>query len=136
MANLLSSVSALPVLIATVIYFILGAIWYSPVLFAKPWMELRNIPEDHEGGSPLLFAISFILQFIGVFSLTLFIEALGIDSAQSGALIGFFAAAGFVFSLSGTTGLFSEVPLKLHLIDNGYHVAGLTIAGLIIGWWH
>jgi len=135
MIDLLSSVSALPVLIATIIYFALGALWYSPVLFAKPWMKIKNIPEDHEGGSPLLFAFSFLLQFIGVFSLALFIEALGIGGAVNGGLIGFFAAAGFVFSLSGATGLFSEVPLKLHLIDNGYHVAGLTMAGLIIGLW-
>jgi len=135
MIDLLSSVSALPVLIATIIYFALGALWYSPVLFAKPWMKIKNIPEDHEGGSPLLFAFSFLLQFIGVFSLALFIEALGIGGAVNGGLIGFFSAAGFVFSLSGATGLFSEVPLKLHLIDNGYHVAGLTMAGLIIGLW-
>lgn len=135
MSELLSSISALSILIATVIYFLLGAVWYSPILFAKPWMKIKNIPEDHEGGSPLLFAFSFILQFIGVFSLALFIEGLGAEGAANGALIGFFAAAGFVFSLSGATGLFSEVPLKLHLIDNGYHVAGLTLAGLVIGWW-
>jgi hypothetical protein len=135
MTDLLSSVSALPVLIATVIYFALGALWYSPVLFARPWMKIKNLPEDHEGGSPLLFALSFLLQFIGVISLALFIEALGVEGAVNGGMIGFFAGAGFVFSLSGATGLFSEVPLKLHLIDNGYHVAGLTLAGFIIGWW-
>ena len=135
MTDLLSSVSALPVLVATIVYFALGALWYSPILFAKPWMAIKNIPEDHEGGSPLIFGFSFILQFVGVLSLALFIEALGIEGVHGSALIGFFAATGFVFSLSGATGLFSEVPLKLHLIDNGYHVAGLTIAGLIIGWW-
>lgn len=135
MTSLLSSVSALPVLIGTVIYFVLGALWYSPLMFAKPWMKINNIPEDFEGGSPLLYAFSFILQFIGVFSLAIFIEALGTDGAMAGALIGFYAAAGFVFSLSGATGLFSETPLKLHLINNGYHVVGLTLAGLVIGWW-
>lgn len=135
MSELLSSVSALPVLVATVVYFALGAVWYSPLLFAKQWMKIKNIPEDHEGGSPLLYGISFILQFIGVFSLALFIEGLGIDGALNGALIGFFTSAGFIFSLTGTTGLFSEVPLKLHFIDNGYHVMGLTLAGLVIGWW-
>lgn len=64
-----------------------------------------------------------------------FLWGLGIDDALNGALIGFFASAGFVFSLSGATGLFSEVSLKLHFIDNGYHVVGLTLAGLVIGWW-
>ncbi|NBC27782.1 MAG: DUF1761 family protein [Bacteroidetes bacterium] len=135
MTDLLASISALPVLIATIIYFVLGALWYSPLLFAKPWMKIKNIPEDHEGGSPMVFVLSFILQFIGVFSLALFIEGLGGYGALHGALIGFFASTGFVFSLAGATGLFSEVPLKLHLIDNGYHLTGLTLSGLVIGFW-
>lgn len=135
MTDLLASISALPVLISTIIYFVLGALWYSPLLFAKPWMKIKNIPDDHEGGSPMVFVLSFILQFIGVFSLALFIEGLSVNGALHGALIGFFASAGFVFSLAGATGLFSEVPLKLHLIDNGYHVTGLTLSGLVIGLW-
>ena len=135
MTELLSSISAIPVLFATIVYFALGALWYSPLLFAKPWMTIRQIPEDHEGGSPLVFAQSFVLQFVGVASLAIFIVATGAQGAINGALIGFFASTGFVFSLAGATGLFSEIPLKLHLIDNGYHVAGLTLAGLIIGWW-
>jgi hypothetical protein len=135
MMNLLSSVSALPVLIGTLIYFILGALWYSPLMFAKPWMKIRNIPDDFEGGPPIIYLFSFILQFVGVFSLALFIEALGVTGAHSGALIGFFASTGFVFTLAGATGLFLDVPLKLHLIDNGYHVVGMTLAGLVIGWW-
>lgn len=135
MSELLSSVSAPAVLAATVIYFALGALWYSPLLFSKSWMEIKNLPEDHEGGSPMLYGFSFILQFIGVFSLALFIEALEVEGALRGAFIGFSVSAGFVFSLAGATGLFSGLPLRLHLIDNGYHVAGLTIAGLAIGWW-
>lgn len=134
MIELLSSVSWLSVFIATILYFVLGALWYSPVLFANPWMELMGMTEEPEGPDPLLFFFSFVLQFIGVLSLALFMYALGIQTAVNGGLIGFFAGAGFLFSLAGTTGLFSETPLKLHFINSGYHVVGLTIAGLILGW--
>lgn len=135
MIELLSSVSWWPVGIATVIYFVLGALWYSPLLFAKPWMNAMGMTDEPEGAGPLLFFFSFVLQFVGVLSLALFMEALDITSAATGALIGFYTAAGFLFSLAGATGLFSETPLKLHVINYGYHVAGLTLAGLILGAW-
>ena len=136
MSELLSSLNWLSIIVATLVYFVLGALWYSPVLFGNIWMKLRNLSaETMEQPNPIIYLYSFILQFIGVASLAIFITALGIDSAGNGALIGFGAAAGFVFSLAGATGIFTEVPMKLHFLDNGYHVVGLVLAGLVLGWW-
>lgn len=136
MLDLISSLNWLSIIVATVVYFILGALWYSPVLFGNIWMELRNLDKDTmEQPNPIIYLYSFILQFIGVISLAIFISALGVDSAGNGALIGFGAGAGFVFSLAGTTGIFTDIPMKLHFLDNGYHVAGLIIAGFILGVW-
>lgn len=136
MSDLLVSLNWFPIIVATVVYFILGALWYSPVLFGNSWMKLRNLdPETMEQPNPIIYLYSFILQFIGVASLALFITALGVDGAGNGAFIGFGASAGFVFSLAGATGIFTEVPMKLHFLDNGYHVVGLVLAGLILGFW-
>lgn len=136
MSELLSSLNWLSIVVATLVYFVLGALWYSPVLFGNIWMKLRNLSkETMEEPNPVIYLYSFILQFIGVVSLAIFISALGVNSAGNGAFIGFGASAGFVFSLAGATGLFTEVPMKLHILDNGYHVVGLTLAGLILGWW-
>ena len=136
MAELISSLNWLAVLTATVLYFVLGALWYSPVLFAKKWMELRNIKEeDIDGPNPIIFLYSFILQLMGVISLALFIAAMGIDSAMNGAIIGFGAGAGILFTLAGTTGIFTELKMQLHFLDSGYHVVGLTLAGTILGFW-
>ena len=134
MAELLASLSWLTVLAATVLYFILGALWYSPLLFAKAWMNVRNITEEDIGKpNPVIFLYAFILQFIAVISLALFFAGMGIETAANGALAGFGAGAGILFTLAGTTGIFSETPMKLHFIDNGYHVVGLTLAGLLLG---
>lgn len=136
MSELLSSLNWLSILVATVVYFVLGALWYSPVLFGNIWMKLRNLDkETMEQPNPVIYLYSFILQFIGVISLAMFITALGVNSAGNGALIGFGAGAGFVFSLAGTTGIFTNIPMKLHFLDNGYHVVGLVLAGLVLGWW-
>ena len=36
-------VNYLAVLVAAVVVFILGWLWYSPLLFYKPWMRLRGL---------------------------------------------------------------------------------------------
>ena len=136
MAELLSSLNWFLVLSATLVYFFLGALWYSPLLFANTWMKLRNIKEEDIGKpNPVIFLYSFILQFIAVISLALFIAGMNIESGLHGLIIGFGAGAGLVFTLAGTTGIFSEQKMALHFLDNGYHVVGLSLAGLILGLW-
>jgi len=136
MTELLLSLNWIAVIIATIVYFILGGLWYSPLLFANAWMkQINKTEEDFDKPNPVIFLYSFILQLIATISLALFITAMAIDTALNGAIIGFGAGAGILYTLSGTTGIFSETPFKLHLINNGYHVVGLTLAGLILGWW-
>ena len=36
-------VNSLAVLVAAVAVFVLGWLWYSPLLFYKPWMRLRGM---------------------------------------------------------------------------------------------
>jgi hypothetical protein len=136
MAELFSSLNWLSITGAALLYFFLGALWYSPLLFANTWMELRNLTEaEIDKPNPVIFLYSFILQFIAVVSLALFIKAMNIEIGLHGLIVGFGAGAGLVFTLAGTTGIFSDVKMKLHFIDNGYHVAGLSISGMILGMW-
>lgn len=135
MIELLISVNWWAVLVAAIVYFVLGGFWYS-VLFSKKWVELRGIKmEDIEPATPVTFLWTFLLEFIAVATLAVFFAATPLDGALQGTLAGFGAGAGLVFSLTATTGLFSDTKLGLHLIDNGYHVVGLTLSGLILGWW-
>lgn len=136
METLISSINWLAVLVGSLVYFILGALWYSPLMFANIWMKLRGLVADEmESPNPIIFLYSFVLQAIAVFSLGLFLSALSINSASEGAFIGLAVGLGFVFTTAGSTGIFTKLSLPLHFLDNGYHVVGLTIAGYILGWW-
>lgn len=133
--DLLQSLNYWAVLLAAAVYFFLGFVWYS-TLFAKTWMDLRGLTEETIGEpNPVLFLWSFLLQLIATLSLALFLSALQVETVLCGALLGLAIGLGFIFTLAGTTGLFAGTSFKLHLIDNGYHVAGLTIAGAILGWY-
>jgi len=47
-------VNYVAVLVCAVVTFLLGGLWYSPVLFAKRWVALVGLTEEQmkKGGSP------------------------------------------------------------------------------------
>lgn len=52
----------LAVIVAAVVYFILGALWYSPLLFAGPFLKYRGLSaEELDGGN----SADYLLVFIG-----------------------------------------------------------------------
>lgn len=136
MESLISSLNWVSILGASIVYFILGALWYSPLMFANFWINLRGLNVDEmDSPNPIIFLYSFLLQTITVISLAIFLNALDIVSASEGAFIGLVVGLGFVFTTAGSTGIFTKLSMPLHFIDNGYHVVGLTLSGFILGWW-
>jgi len=87
------------VLVAGVVYFVLGGLWYSPLLFAKPWMAALGKTEEQirqQGGAIGAYAISFIGSLISAFVLAMFVRMQAPASLQTGLTTGFFVWFGFV----------------------------------------
>lgn len=135
MQNTFQNLNWLAIIIAAVSAFILGGLWYSPVMFAKRWMKESGVTQESARNSNVVktFGISFILALIASFFLALFI---GNDTgAVYGAVAGFMAGIGWVFTFMGISYLFEARSFTHFLINAGYSVASLTIMGLIIGVW-
>lgn len=135
MQNALSNLNWIAIIFAAVSAFILGALWYSPVMFAKRWMKESGVTRESAKNSNVVktFGLSFILAFIASFFLALFI---GNDTgAIYGALAGFMAGVGWVFTFMGISYLFEARSIAHFLINAGYSVVSLTIMGFIIGVW-
>ncbi len=127
----------LQILVATIAYFALGAIWYS-FLFQKQWVAYHQIDlsnPDAKKGAGGVMAFSFILFFIATTGLAILVERLGLSGALSGVKLGLFT--GFFFSMMALsiTYLYLQRPVGLHLIDGLYHVTGQAIAALILCVW-
>jgi hypothetical protein len=126
-------VNWIAVLLATVSAFVIGGLWYSPLLFAKPWMALTGVTEEkaRAANMGMIYGSTFVLAGIAATNLAFFI---GPDApAATAAGYGLAAGAGWVATAYGTTYLFEQKPLKLWAINAGYHVVTLTVMGLIIG---
>jgi hypothetical protein len=133
MQNGFQNLNWLAIIMAAVSAFILGGLWYSPLLFAKRWMKETGITEESTKNNNMLktFSLAFILALIASFFLALFIGAKA--GVLFGAMAGFMAGLGWVFTFMGISYLFESRTLAHFLINAVYSIISLTIMGLIIG---
>ena len=124
------------VLVSALLTFIIGSLWYSPVMFAKAWMkELGFTPEGMSNSSMVkIFSLAFLLMLIIAFNLAAFI---GPESDwQFGAMAGGLAGLGWVATAIGINYLFERRSFRFWLINAGYMVVSFTLMGAILGAWH
>lgn len=129
------SVNYLAVLVAAIVGFGIGPLWYGP-LFGKKWMELNGITEeDAEGAS----ATPFIFTFIGFFFLAYAIARImsfgGYSGAWWGVVMGFFVWFLIMAPLMLSQTLYQMGSVKAWRIDTAYRGVSALLMGLIIGVW-
>jgi hypothetical protein len=66
MGEITEGVNWLAVIIGTILSFILGWAWYSPMLFAKTWIEGINVKPNPDAKMPIS---ALVVQLIGTFLL-------------------------------------------------------------------
>lgn len=122
-------------------YFVLGALWYSPVLFSKQWIAYLKIDvnaPDAKKGMGLMFGGSLVLMFIQAMAIAIIAERLGIrgDGWMSGLKLGALTGCCFSAATIGVNYLYEKKPLGLFLINAGYAVLGNIVAAVIICSWY
>ncbi len=130
-----ADINYLAVLAAALSTFLIGAIWYSPLLFAKPWMAVNGLTEEalKKGNPAVVFGGAFAFALVISLNLAFF---LGKDATVGfGAFAGFAAGFGWVAMSLGTVYLFERRPMKQLLINAGYNVVAYTVMGVILAAW-
>jgi hypothetical protein len=129
-----SKIHWLAVALAAVSAFLVGGLWYSPLLFGKPWARLVGLTDAQQGqGVARVFGGAFVCAAIASVNLAFFIGDAG--GVAFGTMAGFAAGLGWVATGLTTTMLFERRPGALIAIDAGYHVVALTLMGFILGAW-
>jgi hypothetical protein len=138
----LMGVNLLSVLVAAIATMVVGFLWYSPFLFAKPWMVLMGYdPNDKAGiekmqkGAGKSYGISFVASLVSAFVLAKIIVVFTVNSALYGMKIGFAIWLGFVATVQLTDVLFAKRPAKLYLINTGYQMVCYLAMGAILAVW-
>ena len=126
-------VNYLAVVAAAVSAFVLGGLWYSPLLVARPWMRLSGQSEETlKSGSPaMVFGGAFLLSLIAAFVFAMFLGPRpGVQFATGAGLA---AGLGWVAASLGILYLFERRPVGLWLINGGYVTLQFTLYGLVLG---
>src|SRR2546430_1650221 len=93
------------VIVGAVIHIVVGMLWYSPFLFANPWMKAigKTKEEIKKDGSGMGkgYAFSFLGALLISFTLAVLINDLVIFSVQRGVML----AVGLWFGLVASTAI-------------------------------
>ena len=129
-----SQISILAIVLAVIANMIIGALWYSPVLFANVWMKSlgKTREELHSSNANIGYGLTTLAGIVSAIVLSLFITMLDPVTIGGGALIGFLAGAGIASARELSPTFFEGRKYTLFLISAGYHVVSLTIMGMII----
>ncbi|MDX1659359.1 MAG: DUF1761 domain-containing protein [Nitriliruptorales bacterium] len=138
--DLLGDLNWLAVIVATVVYFVLGAAWFSPVLFAEPWQ--RSIGWDPEAQPPQMSPVTYVIPLVGYLlaavATAMIAVAAGSDGVGDGIVLGLVVGVGFGGALTVTEATFDPhkpQPWQWFAITWAYHLVGLVLVAVIVSVW-
>ncbi len=133
----LSQMNLLAVVVAALSAFMVGGLWYSPLLFGKVWMAETGLgPEElaRRGHPGVIYGVSFVLALAAAVVLALFLgpaPALPFDLGASLSV-----GVAWVGTSFGINYLFERKTFRLFAVNAGYHTVQYGLMGLILGLWH
>lgn len=131
-----STINYFAVLAAAVSTFVLGGLWYSPLLFGKAWMRTNNFTgsDVQTFSKARMFGWSFIFSLVMAVNLAMFLAGPH-TNAIWGMTAGALAGLGWVAMAVAIIGVFENKSWIYIAINGGYMTMAFIIMGLIIGAW-
>lgn len=124
------------VVVAAVVYFLMAGIWFT--IFRNAWLKgigktLADFDKSGWAGAPYL--IAFVSSLIMAYGLARLAGYLDVNTAVTGARLGFFIWFTFVATTWLTEYAFEQRSAEIFGINAGFTLIGLLVMGAIIGAW-
>lgn len=137
MSNLIAvDINLIGVVLGAVSNMVIGAIWYSPMVFGKTWMKLTGITQTEiDSGKkqmPKIYSMAFIGALITAYILALIIDLVGASTVGEGLQIGFLVWLGFIATTTLSSVLFEKKKTDLYVLNNGYNLISILVMSVII----
>ncbi|HKO98424.1 MAG TPA: DUF1761 domain-containing protein [Pyrinomonadaceae bacterium] len=131
-----STINYFAVFAAALSTFILGGLWYSPMLFGKAWMRANNFSDNdlQSFSKARMFGWSFVFSLIMALNLAMFLAAPD-TNVTWGMAAGGLAGFGWVAMAIAVVGMFENKSWAYILINGGYMTVAFVVMGAIIGAW-
>lgn len=136
--DLLGELNWLAVIVATVVYFALGGLWYAPPVFGKAWMRSAGIViQEGQRPGPAIYLMPLAAGFVSVIATAMLAVATGSDTFAEGIVLGLVVGVGFAVMTTAVEATFGNRPQPgVWFVINGvYQLLGLVISAVIVSVW-
>ena len=138
--DVLGQLNWLAVIVGTVIYFAIGAVWFTPVAFGRPWQRAIGWDASREapGMNPLTYAVPAILYLVASIATAMLAAATGSDTFGSGIVLGLVVGVGYALVINANDAIFDpnkREPLTWFVITGSYNLLGLLIVAVLVSIW-
>ncbi|HVL47565.1 MAG TPA: DUF1761 domain-containing protein [Candidatus Thermoplasmatota archaeon] len=128
------ALDVVPILAAALVNIVVGFVWYAPPVLGNAWLKELGKKQEELGSPGPAYALVVVSALVSALALNYVIH--GISGAsptlQDGALVGLIVGVGFAATAMGAESIFGGKSLKLYLINAGYHVVALALAGVVV----
>ncbi|MDB6168142.1 MAG: hypothetical protein JWM88_1006 [Verrucomicrobia bacterium] len=131
----------LAVIVTTVVGFLLGWLWYSPLLFGNVWKAEMKVTDEKmkeiaQKGMARFFLLGLLYTLISTIALAVLIRAHIPVTWSKGARYGAFIGAVIVGARMLNAGVWEMRTLKLQAIKVGHEIVLFALQGAILTvWW-
>jgi uncharacterized protein DUF1761 len=131
-----NQINWLAVLAAALSTFVVGGLWYSPILFGRVWLQANGFTEAQVKGfsKARAFGGAFLLALVMSANLAMFLA----DSKTTllwGTTAGALAGVGWVAAGFAVVALFENRSWPYILVNCGYQIVAFVLMGAILGAW-
>lgn len=131
---MLSGINWLAVVVAAVVGFGVGAVWFGP-LFGKAWMKALDKKPEELGSPAKAMGLTAVTTLVTAAVLAYLFDVLGVGSWVGGLIWGISVGAFFVGTSIYSDGLFMGTPNTLAMINIGHRIVYFAVMGAVLGAW-
>lgn len=126
----------LAVVVATLVSFVLGFIYYSPKLYTgRKWMDLAGTKDLKPEGAAWRLPLGLVADLAKVYVLALAISMTATTTVGGALTIAAGLWLGFVSTVTLGTFLWERKPFGLWVLNNVYNLLAMLIAAAILVLW-
>jgi hypothetical protein len=134
-------VNLLAVLVAGLVAFAIGGAWYSPAMFAGPWMAAHGYTDEKmaamkQSNPPArAMAVTAVCQIVMAYVVAVLLAWTGMAGWTRGVAMGVLLWVGLAGAVALIANVFSDKPIRVFVIESGYQLVCLIVMGTILGAW-
>jgi hypothetical protein len=132
-------INYLAVMVAAFVYFASGALWYSPAFLGTQWMSAAGFDDEKikaaKKGAWKSYIITLLAAVVISYGLARVEGYMQVDTFVGGMHTGFWSWFCYVVTTMIINNSFENRPLKLFLINSGYHLYGFIVMAVILAVW-